>query len=126
MSMPGSVSAAGTAAGAGAAATGAAAAGKGALGGILGSTAGKIGAGALGVLGLLDARSQRGAQTDFLNSMLDLRKRQLALAEQDYAGRAPLRTAGNEGLMKLAAAMQQGGGVFRNRGATEPAGYIGR
>jgi hypothetical protein len=112
----------------GAAATAAGSGGSGALGTLgklAGGNAGKIAGAGLGVLGLLDQRSQRGAAEDFMNAQLELRKRQLALAEQDYAGRAPMRDAGQSGLLKLAQALGTEGSMFRNRRANEAPGQVG-
>lgn len=51
----------------------------------------KIGAGAAGLGSMIANRQQNGAAADFANAQLELKKRQLDMAEKDYASRAPLR-----------------------------------
>jgi hypothetical protein len=54
--------------------------------------------------GMLDSRAQRQAAERMSNSRLDLYNRQLGMAEQDYASRAPLR---NTALERLGTLMQR-------------------
>ena len=62
----------------------------------------KIGAGAAGIAGLADSRAQGKAAADFANAQLELKKRQLDMAEKDYASRAPMRNAAISRLSQMA------------------------
>lgn len=54
---------------------------------------GKIAQTALGGLGYLDARAQQKNAAAFNNAQLELKKRQLGMAEQDYNARSGMRNA---------------------------------
>lgn len=65
-----------------------------------------------GVGGFFDARNQAKQGAAFNNAQLDLRKQQLAQAQQDYASRAPLRNTAISRLGQMAS-QPMGSSVFR-------------
>jgi hypothetical protein len=77
------------------------------LGGL--GTIGKVGIGAAKFLG---DRAQRKSAEEFGNAQLALRQKQLGMAEQDYAARAPMRSSAFERLGQMAKG-PMGSSVYR-------------